>query len=58
MYFDLDKDNIRGSLSCEIHAENLSTPVKMTVAVEISIKRLKTVDHARRLIHNLAKPTN
>ena len=54
LFFDLDKEIIRGSLTCEIHAENLSAPVKKTIPVEISIKKLKAADHARRLIQSLA----
>lgn len=56
LFFDVDKEIVCGALSCEIHAENLSTPVKRTVPVKISINRLNTANHARLLMHSLLKP--
>ena len=58
LFFDLDEEKVRGSLSCEIHAENLSTPVRKVVPVNISIKRSKTVEYARSLIQGLPRFTN
>ncbi len=45
---------IQGELSCEVHAENLSNPVRMTIPVEITIKRVSSADRARALIQDLA----
>ena len=53
LFFDLDKQRVSGALVCEGHAENISSPVRMTVPVEISIKRLKAVDEARLLVQDL-----
>ncbi len=55
VFFDPDKEKVSGALACEIHAENLSSPVRRTVPVEISIKRLNTADRARLLVQNLLK---
>lgn len=55
LFFDLDKQRIGGTLVCEVHAENLSSPVRIGVPAEISIKRLKTVDQARLLVQELLK---
>lgn len=55
LFFDLDKENIRGSLTCEIHAENLSAPVKMVVPVKILVKRLKALEYASGLIEALTE---
>ena len=53
LFFDLDKEQISGTLACEVHAENSSSPVKMTVPVEISVKRLNTANRARLLVQEL-----
>ena len=55
LFFDLDKQKISGALVCEVHAENLPSPVRMTVPVEISIKRVKAADRARLLVQDLRK---
>ena len=55
LFFDLDTATIAGELTCEVHAENLSSPVKKTFPVKIFIKRVTTADHARLLIQNLQK---
>ena len=55
LFFDLDKQKISGALVCEVHAENLPSPVRMTVPVEISIKRVKAADRARFLVQDLRK---
>ena len=53
LHFDLDKEKVSGALACEVHAENLSSPVKWTVPVEITIKRLNTAEQARLLVKKL-----
>ena len=55
LFFGLDKQMVRGTLVCEVHAENLSAPVRLTVPVEISIKRSKVVDQAQLLVRDLLK---
>ena len=55
LFFDLDEDKVSGVLACEVHAENLSSPVKMTVQVEIAIKRLSTANRAQLLIQDSLK---
>ena len=52
LFFALDRQKISGALVCEVHAENLPSPVRMTVPVEISIKRLKAADRARLLVQD------
>ena len=53
--FALDREKVTGVLSCEVHAENLSSPVRATTPVEISIKRLSTADRAQLLVQDLLK---
>ena len=55
LFFDLEKQRVSGALVCEVHAENLSSPVRVTVPVEISIKRLKAADQAQLLVSELLK---
>ena len=55
LFFALDKQEVSGALVCEVHAENLSSHVRMTVPVEISIKRLKAANKARLLVQDLLK---
>ena len=55
LFFGNDKEKVNGLLTCEVHAENLSSPAKRTVPVEISIKRLNTPDRARLLVRKLLK---
>ena len=55
LFFTLDKQKVSGALVCEVHAENLPSPVRITVPVEISIKRLKASDRARILVQDLRK---
>ena len=54
LFFDVDRSSISGMLSCEIHAENLSNPIRKVVQIRLSINRVKTADHARVLIQRLA----
>lgn len=53
LFFALDKLKISGALVCEVHAENLPSPVRMAVPVEISIKRLSATERARLLVQDL-----
>ena len=55
LFFDVDKEKVSGVLACEVHAENLSSPMVKTVRVEISIKRLNTANRARLLLQNFLK---
>ena len=55
LFFELDKEKVSGAVVCEVHAENLSSPVRMTVPVQISIKRLKAADRARLLVRDLRR---
>lgn len=50
---DPDGDVVRGALTCEIHAENLTEPVEKTIPVRINIKRIQPVERARRLVQEL-----
>ena len=53
LFFDLEKEKTSGTLACEVHAENSSSPTKRTIPVEISVKRLSTADRARLLVQEL-----
>ena len=53
IFFDHSTDEVRGAIECNIHAENLSAPVKKIVPVKVTVKRLSTIDHARILIKDL-----
>ena len=55
IFFRRATEEIRGELLCEIHAENLSTPVKKVIRVNITLNRTNLVDHARTLISSLTK---
>ena len=54
IYPDQNEELIPGALFCEVHAENLSGPVRMTIPVEIRIRRISSADRARTLIQDLA----
>lgn len=49
-----DQDEIQGTIECEIHAENLSSPVKKIVPVRITVKRESTRDYASDLVMKLS----
>ena len=53
IFFDLDVEKIKGILECEIHAQNLSAPVREHFPVAISIRKAHTEDRARVLIQTL-----
>ena len=44
---------MKGALTCEVHAENLSEPVEKLIPVRIAIKRVDSVERARELIGDL-----
>ena len=53
IFFDLDAEKIKGALLCEVHAQNLSTPVRNRFPVEISIRKVNAADRARLLVQTL-----
>lgn len=53
IYFDFDRDEIEGAITCEVHAENLSKPVSMTVPVRIRTTRIGTEATSRDLMCRL-----
>lgn len=50
---DGDTNQICGAVEFQIHAENLSSPVKKVLPIRISIKRVSTRDYAQALIEDL-----
>lgn len=44
---------IRGALTCEVHAENLSKPVKKLIPVRITVKRLDSEERAKKMVEEL-----
>ena len=50
---DGDTNQICGAVEFQIHAENLSSPVKKVLPIRISIKRVSTKDYAQVLIEDL-----
>lgn len=46
-------DSVSGAIQCEIHAENLSDPVMMTLPVRIERIAKSTFDHAQALVARL-----
>ena len=55
LFFDQNEQRVSGTLVCEVHAENLSSPLRRTAPVEISIKRLNVVGQAQLLVQDLLK---
>ena len=50
---DGDTNQICGAVEFQIHAENLSSPVKKVLPIRISIKRVSTKNYAQALIEDL-----
>ena len=50
---DGDTNQICGAVEFQIHAENLSSPVKKVLPIRILIKRVSTRDYAQALIEDL-----
>ena len=46
-------NEIRGALTCEVHAENLSKPVKKLTPVRITVKRVDSEQRARKMVEEL-----
>mgnify|MGYP000725296676 CR=1 FL=1 len=51
--FDNDVGSVSGAIECEIHAENISTPVKSTFPVKIEVRQGDTKAYAEDLISRL-----
>lgn len=49
-----DQDEIQGAIECEIHAENLSAPIKKIVPVKITVVRGSTKNYASNLVMKLS----
>jgi len=52
-----DAEVVSGAIQCEVHAENLSTPISLTLPVRISSTECATIEKARELIAELAPQT-
>ncbi|WP_299326413.1 PIN domain-containing protein [Parasphingopyxis sp.] len=50
LYADGDDPHAEGAVTCEIHAENVSSPVKLTVPVSLHFVTVSTFDSAIELI--------
>ncbi|MCY4101693.1 MAG: PIN domain-containing protein [bacterium] len=48
------RDAVEGVLECEVHAGNLSTPMKLKIDVRITVSRISLWDAAVRLIDELS----
>ena len=46
-------EEIRGALICQVHAENLSEPIKKLISVRITITRRSCEEHAKNLVEKL-----
>ena len=53
IYVDRNEDEISGVLECEIHAENLSTPIKDRTPVRIKVRRVSVLEYAVDLVNKL-----
>jgi hypothetical protein len=51
--FDWNHDEIKGAITCHIHAENLSDPVSKILPVTITIRRLNIRERANELVVGL-----
>ncbi len=49
-------DEVSGAIACVVHAENLTTPCKKLVQVNIKVKRENSKDYASALVLNLLQP--
>ena len=56
IFFDADQNEIRGALRCEVHAENLSSPVEAQFSVRITVRKVSSYERARELVQNLTGP--
>ena len=51
--FELIKEKINGTIECEVHAENLSEPIRSILPVCILSKKADVETVARDMIHSL-----
>jgi hypothetical protein len=54
--FDTDQNDIRGALRCEVHAGNLSSPVKAQFPVRITVRKVGSYERAQDLLQKLRGP--
>ena len=53
IFFDTELGEIRGALSCAVHAENLSAPVRAQFPVRITVRKVPFYEQARILVEKL-----
>ena len=56
LFFDTEDDEVRGALKCEVHAENLSSPVSKLFSVRITVRKIASYERARELVQKLIGP--
>ena len=56
LFFDTEDDEVRGALKCEVHAENLSSPVSKHLPVRITVRKIASYERARELVQKLIGP--
>ena len=56
IFFDTDQNDIRGALRCEVHAGNLSSPVKAQFPVRITVRKVGSYERAQDLVQKLRGP--
>ena len=56
IFFDTNRNEVRGALKCEVHAENLSSPVKAQLPVRITVRKVGSYKRARDLVQKLRGP--
>ena len=56
IFFDTDRNEIRGALKCEVHAGNLSSPVRAQFPVRITVRKVGSYKRARDLVQKLKGP--
>ena len=56
IFFDTELDEIRGALWCAVHAENLSSPVRIQSPVRIAVRKVLSYDRAQDLVKKLIGP--
>ena len=56
IFFDTDQNEIRGALRCDVHAENLSSPVKAQFPVRITVRKVGSNERALDIVQKLMGP--
>ena len=56
IFFEANQNEIRGVLRCEVHAENLSSPVMARFPVRITVRKVTSYERARDLVQKLRGP--